>query len=298
MPLVPEDQPPKDTPSERRFAMASQAVRYDAVRGWGIAYSRGQHERANYSGSRPLSRDAVLPTTVPTPWPIPTDAPTLRTFLADPDPGIRGLAIEALATLHQPEDAGRIGALLDDLAESAPALGYNQQMTALAIRLNDLSDAKNAPSDWILPLREWHTRTVQTYAREALKLMTGRRFDGRDPQPEPFDEWWKRNNLGPEALWYWQQRLTRDFNALDATARSAIPQEPGKNYGQYEARFHREIGARRAALRHAVTEELRQLPPEAEAKIYLLTHGDNTPSLTGPVNEFLDDPPRLRISRA
>ena len=172
-PMVHEDYSASAAPADRRFPLLSDADRYDDARGWGIAYFPKACTIA--PGIRVWPAAQFCPRRVVSAvdtWPGSADAPALRSLLTDADPAIRGLAVEALATLHHPEDAGHIGALLDDVAESTPVLGYNLQIT---------SNPNSAPQNGTVPLREWHVRTVQTYVREALKLMTGRRFDGRDP---------------------------------------------------------------------------------------------------------------------
>ena len=55
-------------------------------------------------------------------WP---EAAALRRLLQAHDPAMRTMAAEALATLHQPEDAARLAALLGDRAAAPPYLGHN-----------------------------------------------------------------------------------------------------------------------------------------------------------------------------
>lgn len=139
-------------------------------------------------------------------WPTKADAPALRSLLADQSAELRSLAVEALATLYEPEDVERIGKLLSDEAESAPVLGFNRQMNAAAY-----PSPPPGPDDLEL-LRSWHVRTVQTYAREALVLMTGRRFN----DTVSFESWWARNSMARECLWYWEQRFQRAMREVEA----------------------------------------------------------------------------------
>ena len=53
---------------------------------------------------------------------VATDAMSLRALLSDKVPGVRALAAESLATLHQPEDVSRLAALLTDGAEATMEL--------------------------------------------------------------------------------------------------------------------------------------------------------------------------------
>ena len=53
-------------------------------------------------------------------WPTETHAPALRAMLADRDPKLRGMAVEALATLRLPEDVPRFARLLADKSPAAP----------------------------------------------------------------------------------------------------------------------------------------------------------------------------------
>ena len=56
------------------------------------------------------------------PWFGEADSPLLRPLLKHENPELRALAVEVLATLHQPEDVPRIGALLADHAKALPLL--------------------------------------------------------------------------------------------------------------------------------------------------------------------------------
>ncbi len=164
-------------------------------------------------------------------WPTQTDGPKLRKLLEDKDPAMRCAAIEALATLHQPEDVERIGRLLTDDADGLPALGLNRLLTATFIQ------EEKIVAGGLQRMRSWHNRTVAATARLALKLMTGTDLTAND-----FEKWWQRNNEGRNCVWYWQQRLTRELTAHPEGIE---------------------------AVRQTVATEFAQLPAEIEARIRL-----------------------------
>ena len=122
-------------------------------------------------------------------WPAQTDAPELRKLLEDKDPAMRCVAAEALATLHEPEDVGRIGRLLNDPADGVPALGWNSEMLAF------VRDKERYVAGGLDRVRSWHSRNVATTASVALKLMTG-----EDLTAKNFDKWWESNRGGRNCL--------------------------------------------------------------------------------------------------
>jgi hypothetical protein len=203
-------------------------------------------------------------------WPTPAEAPILRELLRDQDAAIRSLAIEALATLHLPDDVGRIGRFLDDEAAAAPVLANCFQISSMGI------PQANAPDDLVTHL-VWSDRSVSAYARAALRLMTGHRFDQKDPPDVTFSQWWETHNLGKESLWYWQERLLREQEVWRPAS---------------------EAKARRAAAHRATVAELKGLSAEVEAKVYLVTtRGMDNPDVIGPINEFFPEDISLRINR-
>lgn len=250
--------------AEKPFALKSTIEVYKVARPWTAAYN----VRRRMSAEPP----AV--------WPTLPDADSLRDLLTDRDAAVRGLAAEALATLHQPEDVPRIAALLKDQATGALALGWSWQMSSMAWSPQDRADPNADP---YIPERTWHERTVQTYAREALRLMTGHRFDGLDPRGIPFEEWWRTHDLGKDSLWYWQQRLRRDRLALLAVA-------PGP-WDSDDNRRESSSAALEVRKRHKdLVAEIGTMPPETRAKIFLMATEDFADvTTTGPINRFFPE---------
>ena len=106
----------------KRFPTVGDVKRYNEQRPWIGEYPAQRPSITEFElYSSELPRDSN--------WPTFTDAVSLRNLLKDNDPAIRGLAIEALATLHQPEDIPRIAKLLDDQNKSVSILGWNQTST-------------------------------------------------------------------------------------------------------------------------------------------------------------------------
>jgi hypothetical protein len=238
-PAVEED---RKSISPRRFPRQSHVSRYGFARPWTRHYARGPHRH-----KESVSKEE---------WPKVVQAAALRELLRDKDPAMRSVAVEALATLHQPEDVERIAALLDDKSEGLPVLGWNFQGSAhfMPVLIRDVK------ADNLELMRSWHNRSVRTYARQALKLMTGRIFT-----PKSFQEWWPRNKNAHHCLWYWQQRFQREMD--------------------------------REGRRDRVLAELRKLPPEVEAKICLLAvhkHAGGA-DITQPSRTFFTMPLSLRL---
>ena len=227
--------------SPNRFPRKSDVARYMQARPWATHYARSL-------GRRPTWRHLHE-------WPTPPDAPVLRELFSDQDPAVRSAAVEALATLHQPQDVPRIARLLGDESEGLPVLGWNRLINRTATL-----GTTDKESDMDLE-RSWRRREVRTYARLALKLMTGRQFDA-----ETFGPWWRRNNNALHCLWYWQQRLQREMDEATAAWSSTLDRKP---YAQWAQRLE-ELPRRRSAVRRAAAEELRKLPAEVEAKVRLL----------------------------
>jgi hypothetical protein len=190
-------------------------------------------------------------------WPTPDDGPALRALLADRDAAVRSLAVEALATLHDPEDLERIAALLTDHANGVPALGWERWMNSWRVPYDR--------SDYDL-VRSWFARRVSSYARVALRLMTGRDFDAAS-----FAAWHERNHGGRSDFWYWDVRLRQMLREADAESTD----------GDYYARLR----ATAATLRP----ELRDMPAEVEAKACLLSYQH----YLGPCNDLRVTPARL-----
>lgn len=254
----------KELPS-RRFPTKADAARYDELRPWTEPY---------------LSRMAIMYQPLPEKparWPRPDDGTALRTLLSDADPAIRGLAAEALATLHDPDDVPRIAALFDDHEESVPALGWNLILTARRIPPSELIGSGGEP---LVIVRSWQPRRVSGYALAAVGLMTGQDFRPSvfgskwsrvNPHPTGFEGWWSRSRGGRSCVWYWQERLHRELAAATAVP---FPHGSGRSGGEdylAVANRHRAlIEQRLAAARQAVADELAFLPAEIEVKVRLL----------------------------
>jgi hypothetical protein len=211
------------------FATKPDVARYTELRPWTRAYTI---RLAGFYQARRLS--APGPT-----WPQLADAPALRLLLADPDPAVRSLAIEALATLHEPSDVERIARLLADEAAGLPALGWNSPISA--------TNSPYERSELDL-LRSWHGRSVGSYARVALRLMTGRSFDDKS-----FAAWWPRHRNARASLWFWDERIKRTLAEIYSQSRG-----PGE---------HNDL--KTEALR-TIREDLHNDLPEVEAKVCLL----------------------------
>jgi hypothetical protein len=236
----------------RHFPRRPDVPRYTDLRPWTRSYSV---RLAGFSSLRRLT-----PPREPL-WPQPADAPGLRALLTDPDPAVRGLAVEALATLYEPNDVPLIARLLDDEAISAPALGWNQVITATILPINE--------GDLDL-LRGWYARSVKSYARIALRLMTGRTFDATS-----FAAWWPRNRDARAALWFWDERLKRAL--AESTAQSNGPGQDADRQSELLSTFR---------------EELRRETPELEAKVCLLAPDENW-GLLGPCERLRLETGRL-----
>jgi len=257
----------RDASKERRFPRESQVDAYIRARPWVDGDFR------TYWRNLP-SVEA---------WPTPMDAGKLRELLGDTDGAVRSLAAEALASLDFPEDVPAIAALLDDESAGVVALGSNIQESSQPWESRD--------ADPLVSDRGWYRRTVRTYAREALRRMTGHRFDGKDPQDTTFAVWWKTNNFGKESFWYWQQRLLRDGEAM-----VAVEKTNGESDSDFQSRFDKAQRAHRAKLHSADVDEIRKLAADTEAKIYLVTRdGWDEIEVTGPINTFFPEGMDLRI---
>jgi hypothetical protein len=199
-------------------------------------------------------------------------------LLKDADPALRGIAAEALATLYRPEDVPALAGLLGDDAEAAPILGYNWQLGSQMI--DDFADTKE---NKLIIMRSWHKRTVASYAKAGLELITGREF----ADEAAFINWWKPNSNARQSLWYWQQRLQREMDAAE--------QFPGVDRSQSD--YRKRVTIAKAAIAKTILAELTQLPPEVEAKVRLLTTSKNAGGapITGSETSFWPEPPSLRV---
>jgi hypothetical protein len=246
----------------------SQVKRYDEARPWSSAYNT--RPRSNWTGDKSLQLLSA------------GDAPALQALLKSESPEFRGVAAEALATLNDPEDAPRLGELLDDTSASAPALSHDlMSHSFLSIGIpNDAEAPKTDSLDWS---RRWTARTVSTYARDGLKLITGREFGNK----AAFDQWWKHNAAARHCLWYWQLRMQRTMDEVEGRP----------DFGHEVAERVKQVRTAKIVAARQIQEELKQLPPEVEAKIRLLTassHAGGAP-ITGTEELFWPEAPALRL---
>lgn len=271
--MAPQEESVRGEPV-KRFPRRSHVARYTAVRPWSGAYARA------YFG-----QDAD-----PVQWPAPEDAPALRPLLEDKDAAMRAVAAEALATLHHPEDVPKLGHLLDDTAEAAPLLGFNQSRSAMAMVARPEENA-----DALEFSRSWRKQTVAQVARRGIALMTGQSFDTQ----ARFQAWWKLNHDAQNCLWYWQQRLERELKEVElATSPARNPMRPGETWQQCHARCRAMKEAAWAKAHQAIAAELRERDPEVEAKVRLLTASSRAGGapITGSETQFWPEAPKLRLS--
>lgn len=276
-------------PARSRLAAAidgTQELRKNA-RDWELAakvhkdlptHSFATHADAKtYTEQRPWFRQYLLLLTNPSfpaaeltkqNWPLPEDAPSLRDLLADPNPEMRGLAAEALATLHDPGDVPRIAKLLGDTAESIPAL--DSYFIGLAQYIPPGETGGEGP-DGLETERSWQPRRVSDYAVKALRLMTGRNFERQD-----FAKWWVRNQGSRERVWYWQERLNRELKTAIAEEQPDW-RKPGADNNALHKQYVEKMKPRFAAIRDAAAVELAQLPVEVEAKVRLFAVNETSP---------------------
>ena len=264
-PIFPED---ASALARNRFPRLSDANVYAKLRPWALPSTR--------EGFGLNQLVAVAPD-----WPRIGDAGELRVLLKDSDSQIRSLAIEALSALRLPEDVALINALVTDRSPGPPALAPVFTYSATFI-------SSTQREDDVFPFRVWSERTVGDYAWSAVRIITGHRFDGKDPAGETFEEWWKKNNNGRDSLWYWQGRLLSEY-------RASVDQKPGEPWDEYQAR----INAHHAALHQETLKDLMSLSPDAQAKIFLGTEMPGYPEVSpiGPVNELFPLGLRLTIGR-
>lgn len=276
--MAPEESFPRPAPDElvKRFPRQSHVARYAAARPWSWAHV-ATHRRH------------LAPADVPR-WPAAEDAPALRELLEDKDSALRGLAAEALATLHQPEDVPKLARLLGDAADAAPLLGFNLSLSARAMVPRPEKDA-----DPLEHARSWRKEKVGQVAWRSLTLMTGKSFANE----AEFQAWWKINHDARNCLWYWQQRLDREREEVDiATHPEGNPMLPGETWEQRQVRCRALNEAAWARAHQAIAAELRERAPEVEAKVRLLTfsrHVGGAP-ITGSEAQFWPEAPKLRLT--
>lgn len=257
-------QPNKAEEKRERFPQQSHVIAYAGARSWAMRYTRYFRGTAQKEDGR---------------WPVAEDGVELRRLLKEGDPAIRGMAAEALATLGQSENVPLPGDMLDDAAEAAPELVDRFSSQPLMVFGGNLPARKEA----LVFSLAWQKATVAAYARKGLKRVTGRQFADK----AAFLTWWSSNANARHCLWYWQQRIQREMD--EAEARAGIGLDP------HEQR--KQCAAVKLALSRAILAELKQLPPEVEAKVRLLTtsaHAGGAP-ITGTEDSFWPEPPSLRV---
>lgn len=227
-----------------RYSMpkVGEAKQHFIVRPWSLPYCRDYFGRPNPADPKNPDRRLSLAISEKTVWPRKKHAAALRMLLNDEDPKVRGVAAEALATLHFPEDVPRIAALLKDESESATSI-MGDVFTWWGTQGQMVEDAKEE-DDRFARDKRWASRTVSDYAEEAIELMTDENLDS-----ESFDAWWKLNHQTETSVWYWRVRMRRDFSS---------------------ALLGKDFDRGMAVARGRIAKGLSKLPAEAEVKIRLL----------------------------
>jgi len=251
-----------------RHPRNSHLLRYTQLRPWIMAY-----------GEMRLHTPELTVMPLPAEWPATEQASALRGLLADDDPAVCALAVEALATAHQPEDVPRIARFLGDARPGAWVLEWHPFNTTA---LFDTALTDPLCEDYV-----WAHWPVERSAMRALKLMTGEEFT-----VEQFAAWWPDHANWRECLWYWQERITRGLNPITAEVHH-LPYSPegGLTRAEWEEWRWQEVLRRQTEFLRGIAGELRELPPEAEAKILLLAGADYSANL------FLDGLTTLRLDR-
>ncbi len=87
------------------------------------------------------------------------------------------MAIERLATYHQPEDLPLIARSLGDTRDSVPALLWSREV-CIAITPEYLHglQAEKKQANPLDVTRRWQAYTLNEYAAQALRLLTGKEF--------------------------------------------------------------------------------------------------------------------------
>ena len=219
-------------------------------------------------------------------WPTETDAPALRAMLADGDPKLRGLALEALATLRLPEDVPRIARLLADESPAAPYVASNGRSVAVLLPVSSKPENPDSSSERY----SWYPATVGTYAQRALPIITGEALDAKT-----FNQWWAVNKNYKESLWYWNQRIRGAILSVSRGVREELrPATPVSEdqLGRLQKSVEELTEIRLEQLRKRIADEVMLLEPEAAAKILLLATD------CGDVGDhpYFESTPRLPLS--
>ncbi|MBN2686218.1 MAG: hypothetical protein JXR40_13135 [Pontiellaceae bacterium] len=240
-------------PEIEKFPLKRHITEYENARFW--AWNYALHEDLpSYSACETVPTEMNLIF-------IEDNAPTLRTYLTNADVDIRSLAAEALAVLHDPADVPRIAELINDTLDAPPFLDFNQFNSARTVPI--IYPAISP--DLLILTRSWRKQTVGDYARRALELMTGERFD----EKVAFDQWWTTHSGGKDCLWYWQVRVSREIVPLEFGRWREAPL-PGESSIQTRERQQAMQTAAYQYQTQAIERALRECPPEVEAKVLLL----------------------------
>lgn len=184
---------------------------------------------------------------MPAQWPQDVDAPALRALLKHGEPGVRSLALRALASLNKPEDIPNIAALLKDEAAGVPW----PEGSRLSIPLLQ-EESVDAPLHYYL----WQRDSIAQTARAILFELTGETFDGGT-----FTEWWTRNSNPQECLWYWEAQMRRDKKSrTDEAVLESI-----------RSNTQVDVNALQVTWREIWRKRFREFSPELELKLLTLS---------------------------
>ncbi len=241
-----ELEPLADISGSEKLLRRSHVNRYSAARPW-----------ANPSGV--WSCDSLFPD-----WPTETHAPALRAMLADRDPKLRGMAVEALATLRLPEDVPRFARLL---ADKSPAAPYALRNGRSSFAPEELAASPTNP-DPSSQMYSWYPATVSTYAWRAIWIVTEKSLDAKT-----FSRWWAVNKDYQNHLWYWNMRIRRAVRSIEHGVNKEL--YPLTEMAADERKRLKDSVAARGRMRFEqlqkrIADEVMLLEPETAAKIFLL----------------------------
>jgi hypothetical protein len=207
---------------------------------------------------------------MPQPWPAAADAPALRALLTDKVPGIRALAAEALATLHQPEDVSRLAALLNDHAEAT------MELQARLLGQRDFFSVGPGPD--AVTGHTWHNSNVASHAAWGLDLILGNccpeavstlSYKELWPRPVAIDPSLLASLASGDPkdhLWYWQEYIHCAIHQVEDTAKYRVrPGTPG-----YWSRLADEQERSKEEWMKSFFVQMRAWPAERRAMVRLL----------------------------
>lgn len=220
-------------------------------------------------------------------WPTEKDQGELRRLLADNDPDIQAMAIEALASLHDPADLlliARVAPEMRMFAGGTPTVPVIQ--TQHPIWANGWPGAFSDEDDPLILGTYWRQATTADHVDRALRLMTGANVNR-----STFPAWVATHGATRDSLWYWQQYLQRRFDRMERSLHRQI-QDDSNNYDRL-------LEARSAELRESLRAELAQMDRQVEAKVILLTQHrqSGTEDINNPIQRFFDPPWKTRLTK-